>query len=462
MAVTLAQPRRSPGTIGPSLHSRTHVQLLMGFLVGTGAGTVSNMFIPGSVVVSLVLDYVARPIEQLFLQLLLFVIPPLLCAAILSGIARLRSQRQVRRLLFSTLVMMAVVSAIAALLALAMANLFRPGDAISPDVAQHLITVSQSGYRSSGPIARWPAGLYELSAFSLLSALGQDHLASLVLFALLIGIGLSVMQSRGSTRLLAATDGIFTIGMKFVGIITRFAPIVIGCFVFDVTTVFGWHLLVWLGAYVAVVVAALAIHALIVLSALVWMLGGVQPPVFFRSVQEAVLIAFSTSSSNATLPAALHVAEDRLQLPARIARPVLGVGTVANQAGTAIWIGVSVIFLSQCFGQDLGWGQQAMVFAISSLAGMSTIGVPAGAVPIIAMSLALIGLPPEGIGLIIGVDRLLDMFRTALNVLGDLAIATALAGAGGQAGEGPDAGFDGARAWKGNSSVLEYKDDGSE
>ena len=131
-------------------------------------------------------------------------------------------------------------------------------------------------------------------------------------------------------------------------------------------------------------------------------------------------MAFSTASSNATLPTALKVAEENLKLPPRVSRFVLTVGATANQNGTALFEGVTVLFLAQFFGVDLSWGQQFLVMFVCILGGIGTAGVPAGSLPVVAMILGMVGVPPEGIGLILGVDRFLDMCRTALNVTGDL------------------------------------------
>ena len=135
-------------------------------------------------------------------------------------------------------------------------------------------------------------------------------------------------------------------------------------------------------------------------------------------------MAFSTASSNATLPTAIQVAENKLGVPRRIARFVLTIGATANQNGTAIFEGVTVLFLAQFFGVELSLGQQALVLFICILGGIGTAGVPAGSLPVVALILGLIGVPPEGIGLVLGVDRFLDMCRTTLNVTGDLTCAT--------------------------------------
>jgi len=177
---------------------------------------------------------------------------------------------------------------------------------------------------------------------------------------------------------------------------------------------------------VLVVLLALAIQMFGVFPALLALLARKNPLAFFRETQEASVMAFSTASSNATLPTALRVAETRLKLPPRISRFVLTIGATANQNGTAMFEGVTVLFLAQFFGIELDLGQQMFVMAVCILAGIGTAGVPAGSLPVIALILAGVGVPPEGIGLILGVDRFLDMCRTTLNVIGDLVAATVI------------------------------------
>ena len=178
-----------------------------------------------------------------------------------------------------------------------------------------------------------------------------------------------------------------------------------------------------LSAYVGVVVLALAIQMFVVFPALLATLGKKNPIAFFRETQEASLMAFSTASSNATLPTSLRVADERLHLPRRVSRFVLTIGATANQNGTAMFEGVTVIFLAQFFGIDLSLGQQLMVMLVCILGGIGTAGIPAGSLPVIALILAMVGIQPEAIALVLGVDRFLDMCRTTLNVVGDLVAA---------------------------------------
>jgi DAACS family dicarboxylate/amino acid:cation (Na+ or H+) symporter len=153
------------------------------------------------------------------------------------------------------------------------------------------------------------------------------------------------------------------------------------------------------------------------------LLGGMSPAFFFRGIQAAMITAFSTASSNATLPTALRVAEQNLRLPPGVSRFVLTIGSTMNQNGTALFEGVTVLFLAQFYGVPLTIGQQVTVVLICILGGIGTAGVPAGSIPVVALILGMVGVPVEGIGLILGVDRFLDMCRTTLNVTGDLAAA---------------------------------------
>ena len=242
-------------------------------------------------------------------------------------------------------------------------------------------------------------------------------------FALMLGIGLVLTRSAATDTLLRGIQGLFEVSMTLIGLVIRLAPYAVFCFMFNLAALFGWDLLRSLGAYVGVVVLALAIHLLVVYSLMLKFLGGWSPATFFRGVQGAMVMAFSTASSNATLPVSLRVAEEKLHLPPKISRFVLTVGATANQNGTALFEGVTVLFLAQFFGVDLSLSQQVTVMFVCILGGIGTAGVPAGSLPVVALICGMVGVPPEGIGLILGVDRFLDMCRTTLNVTGDLMLA---------------------------------------
>jgi DAACS family dicarboxylate/amino acid:cation (Na+ or H+) symporter len=211
--------------------------------------------------------------------------------------------------------------------------------------------------------------------------------------------------------------------MRLIDMVISLAPIGVAALMFSLTADVGPEVLRNLRDYVGVVLLGLALHQFVVYSLAVRLLGGMSPRFFFRGIREAMITAFATASSNATLPTALKVADTELKLPTHVSRFVLTIGSTANQNGTALFEGVTVLFLAQFFGVDLSVGQQIIVCGVCVLGGIGTAGVPAGSLPVIAMILGMVGVPPAGVGLILGVDRFLDMCRTTLNVSGDLAAA---------------------------------------
>jgi DAACS family dicarboxylate/amino acid:cation (Na+ or H+) symporter len=231
-------------------------------------------------------------------------------------------------------------------------------------------------------------------------------------------------RTDGLVRML---EGVYAVAIKLTDWVLALAPIGVAALLFTLTARLGYDILRHLGTYVLVVVGALAFHQFVVYSLSVSLLGGMSPRRFFRDVQDAMLTAFSTASSTATLPTALKVAEENLRLPPHVSRFVLTVGAAANQNGTALFEGVTVLFLAQFYGVPLSFAQQVTVVLICILGGIGTAGVPAASIPVVITILGIVGVPAEGIGMILGVDRFLDMCRTTLNVTGDLAAAVVVA-----------------------------------
>jgi DAACS family dicarboxylate/amino acid:cation (Na+ or H+) symporter len=254
-------------------------------------------------------------------------------------------------------------------------------------------------------------------------AAAQGDMLAVMFFALLFGIALSRTDTDATRRLAEGIEGLYDVTMRLIGMVIGLAPVGVAMLLFTLTAQMGWQVLAHLARYVMVVVLALAIQQFVVYSLAVRLLGGMSPLRFFRGIQDAMITAFSTASSNATLPTALRVAEQQLHLPKHVSRFVLTLGSTANQNGTALFEGVTVLFLAQFYGVELTLAKQALVVCVCILGGIGTAGVPAGSIPVIAMILGMVGVPVEGIGLILGVDRFLDMCRTTLNVTGDLAAA---------------------------------------
>ena len=402
-------------------------QMLAGFLVGLSAGLIANATAHDAAWVKFLITYVTGPIGQVFLRLLFMLVIPLLFSALVVGIAEMGDIGALKRVGLKTLAFTIVVSGIAVVLALAFTNLIQPGAGVDHAQAQQLLADAREGAGAiiSG-VSDKPQGVnaaLSIIPTNVIAAAADNDILAVMFFALVFGIGLLITDTKQANQLQAAIEGLFHVAMRLISLIIRFAPIAIACFMFNLASVFGWDLLLRLGAYVAVVLLALGTHMFVVYPLILKFAGGVSPIGFFRDIQEAMVMAFSTASSNATLPTALRVAENKLHLPPRVARFVLTIGATANQNGTAIFEGVTVLFLAQFFGVELTLGQQVVVLLICILGGIGTAGVPAGSLPVVALILGMVGVPPEGIGLVLGVDRFLDMCRTTLNVTGDLTCA---------------------------------------
>ncbi len=405
-----------------------HMKMLIGFLVGLAGGLFVFTAQREAAWVEPFMTYVTEPIGQIFLRLLFMLVIPLLFSALVVGISEMGEIRSLKRVGLRTLFYTVIVSSVAVAVSLILVNLLQPGAGVDRDVAASLLAESSG---RAGEIletsAAQPSGIdafVHIIPSNLVDVMGSNSaILSVMFFALFFGIGLLLTDTPNARALKRGFEGLFEVTMRLILIVIRLAPLAVACFMFNLAAAFGWELLIRLSAYVGVVLLALGVQMFVVFPALLVTLGKKNPIAFFREIQEATLMAFSTASSNATLPTALKVADERLQLRPRVSRFVLTVGATANQNGTAMFEGVTVIFLAQFFGVDLTIWQQLTVMLVCILGGIGTAGVPAGSLPVVALILAMVGIQPEAIALVLGVDRFLDMCRTTLNVVGDLVAA---------------------------------------
>lgn len=411
----------------PTGQGKLQWRILIGFVAGLVSGLAAYTFARDAVWVETVITYVTNPVGQIFLRLLFMLVIPLLFSALVVGIAEMGEIRALRKIGIRTLVYTVVVSSIAVAISIALVNILQPGAGVDKAAANELLAQGAEGASSIVQAsAESQAGVNQLIAIvpsNIISAMSSNDILAVMFFALFFGIGMLLVQTRRTESLKDAIEGVFEVAMRLIGVVIQMAPIAIFCFMFNLSAQFGWDLLLKLAAFVAVVLLALGIQMFGVFPLLLKLLAKKNPVAFFKETREASLMAFSTASSNATLPTALRVADTQLKLPRKIARFVLTIGATANQNGTAMFEGVTVLFLAQFFGVDLSLADQIFVMVICILAGIGTAGVPGGSLPVIALILAGVGVPPEGIGLILGVDRFLDMCRTTLNVIGDLVAA---------------------------------------
>jgi DAACS family dicarboxylate/amino acid:cation (Na+ or H+) symporter len=262
------------------------------------------------------------------------------------------------------------------------------------------------------------------------AAANMDMLA-IIFVSVMFGAALTLMPKEKSQPFLQVLDGLGEIVIKIIGFAMRLAPYGVFGLIFFTTSRFGWEILRSLGMYVLVVLLGLTIHAVFGISALVRIFGHMNPLIYYKKIRNSLVTAFSTSSSNATLPTNLAVAEQELGISPTIAGFVLPIGSTMCMNGTALYEGVTVLFLAQVFGVGLSLGTQVIVVVLSVITAIGAAGVPGGSLPLIMLVLATVGVPPEGIAIILGVDRILDMCRTTVNVCGDMSAAVYVARAEG-------------------------------
>ena len=432
-----------------------HTKILIGGLVGVAGGILAHFLMGDSPGLATFIKYVTLPVGQIFLRLLFMLVIPLIFSALVLGVAGIGDPRSLGRIGLKSLLYTVVVSAIAVLLGVALVNVFRPGEGLSPELKARLAasalqkttapsTPAAPAAAPAAPAAAPAAGsavadkspvdlLVEIVPRNPVKAAADGDFLAIMFFSLMVGLGLALTRTPAALRFQEAVEGLLDVSMRLIDIVIGFAPLGVAALLFNLTAQLGYEVLGQLARYVGVVLLALAIHQFVVYSLAVKLFGGMSPWTFFRGIQEAMVTAFSTSSSNATLPTALRVAEEELHLPPSVSRFVLTIGATMNQNGTALFEGVTVLFLAQFYGVALSLSQQLTVVVICILGGVGTAGVPSGSIPVVAMILGLVGIPAEGIGLILGVDRFLDMCRTVLNVSGDLAAAVVVSRGEGEA-----------------------------
>ncbi|HKG60320.1 MAG TPA: dicarboxylate/amino acid:cation symporter [Pyrinomonadaceae bacterium] len=417
-----------------------HTKILLGLAVGVIAGISVNKLLGGDhpTVVSIV-DNFTQPVGQLFLRLLLMIVVPLVFSSLVVGVAGIGDIRKLGRVGLKSFGYCLVISAISAVIGITLANTIKPGKRIDPNTATALqqryandaTKTVEAAKQASGatpkPLMAFVETIVPKNPFYAVAGKEDANMLHLMFFALMLGIAITLIPETVTAPVLRVLEGVYEITAKIIEIIMKFAPYAVACLLFNNTARFGLDLLQALAWFVATVLIGLALHMFGVYSISVYFLSRLSPLEFFRRIKTVMLTAFSTSSSNATLPTALRISEQNLGVPPHINSFVLTIGATANQNGTALYEGVTVLFLAQLAGVDLTLGQQLMVVYLAILGGIGTAGIPSGSIPFIIGVLVTIGVNPALIAIILGVDRILDMCRTTLNVTGDITAATYVA-----------------------------------
>lgn len=418
-----------------------HTKILIGLLVGVIGGLIVNWTAGGEHPrVVWTIANITQPVGALFLNLLLMIVVPLVFSSLVVGVAGIGDIRKLGRIGLKSFAYCLIISAISVVIGLGLANTIRPGERIAPEIAAQLkekfstnaaaATDAQKkaaeAAKNDSPLLQAVKTVVPKNVFNSISG-ENPNMLHIMFFALIIGIAITLLPAPVSGPFVGVMESLFLITSKIIDIIMKFAPYAVACLLFNNIAQFGIDLLGSLAWFVVTVLLGLGLHFFGVYSLSVWFLSKISPIEFFKRVRTVIVTAFSTSSSNATLPTALRVSEENLGVPKEINSFVLTVGATANQNGTALYEGVTVLFIAQLAGVDLTIGIQLMVVYMAILGGIGTAGVPSGSIPFIIGILAMIDINPALIAIILGVDRILDMCRTTLNVVGDLTAATFVA-----------------------------------
>lgn len=390
--------------------------------IGLVAGVVFGLILgPKAVVI--------EPIGRAFIRLITMVVVPLVFASLVVGSASLGSLKRLGRIGGKTIVYYMLTTAIAITIGLIFANIFKPGTGLDENVKTQLLQNYQQTTQEQLAKAKPKVTdvLLQIIPTNPIRAMADGDMLGLIFFSLSLGIALTYLPSSRSEPLIKVFDGLNEAVIQLVHLIMKVAPYGVFALIAAVTGRFGYQILLTLIKYSIVVLIGLLVHLSGTYSLSVRLLGRINPLKFFKGMRSAQLVAFSTSSSNATLPVNMKCCQENLGVPKEITSFVLPLGATINMDGTALYQGVAAVFIAQVYGIPLNLMDQLMIVLTATMASIGAAGVPGAGIITLTLVLQTIGIPLEGIGLILGVDRILDMCRTVINITGDATCAVFIA-----------------------------------
>jgi DAACS family dicarboxylate/amino acid:cation (Na+ or H+) symporter len=398
-----------------------HTKILLGLFLGMLAGIIGKLLLPGDPALLWVVDNIANPVGQVFLRMLFMIVIPLIFASVTMGVASLGDLSRIGRIGGRTLLIFLGTTAVAAAIGLTLMNLVGPGERLDPSVRADLMAAygDEAATRVGAGADFGVATFVAIVPRNVVQAMATNDMLGLIFFSVVFGVALTQLPRERAKPITDVLDGVIDAVGRIIDYAMKLAPFGVAGLIFAVTVRFGTDVLQSLGLYVLTVLLGLVLHLTGVIGVLAHVVARVPYGVFFRRSRALMVTAFSTSSSNATLPTNIRTAEVEFGVPKEIASFVLPLGATMNMNGTALFEGMTVLFLAQVFGVHLSIGSQVIVVILCVLTAVGAAGVPSGSIPLLALILTTVGIPAEGIALILGVDRILDMSRTVPNVMGD-------------------------------------------
>jgi Na+/H+-dicarboxylate symporter len=408
-----------------------HTKILIALVIGAAFGLAANHFGFSGFVVTYI-----KPVGSAFIRLISMVVVPLVFASLLVGTASLRDIRTLGRIGAKTLVYYLATTAIAVSIGLLLTSVIRPGSSLPREVKQKL--VKDAGTQKDLPVqaSREKSSIKDLLLNIIptnpIKAMAEGQMLQIIFFALLAGVCLTLIPSERGQPVVDFFKSVNEIIVQMVHVIMKTAPYGVFALIAAVVADFGPGILFNLLKYSAVVLLGLAVHMLFIYGSVLKIFTRMSVATFFRGFRPAQIMGFCTSSSNATLPMTMECTEKNLGVPTHICSFTLPLGATINMDGTALVQGVATAFLAQIYGIDLSFTQQLTVVLTATLASIGTAGIPGAGIVMLAIVMDSVGVPLQGIGIILGVDRFLDMCRTIVNVTGDAVCAVVVASTEGQ------------------------------
>ena len=409
-------------------------KILIGLVVGAVAGASLNLLYapelgvePSAAYgeVTWWADQVVKPFGDLFLRLLFMVVVPIVFCSLFLGVSGLGSVQKIGALGSRTLVWFLGTTTVAGVLGITLVRLIAPGKNVAPETVAAIKAqygaVTQAKIEQSAQAKGWLQMVVDFVPTNIVGAAGDNkRILGLIIFALILGVAATRVPADRTRILRELLEGLYELCIKVLGWVMEFAPFGVACLIFHATAMLGVDVMRLVGWYFVTAMGGLVFYQLVVVTLLARVFAGLSPGRFYRGIRTLLVTAFSTSSSNATMPTTIRTAVDEFGAPKEIAGFVMPLGATMNMNGTALFEGVSVLFLAQVYGAGLGLGQQALIVGFAVLIAIGAAGVPGGSIPLLAIVLTQVGVPAEFLALILGVDRLVDMTRTLPNVSSDL------------------------------------------